>query len=72
MFEATSGLSINWDKSELIPMGMVTNMDELAMKLGCWVGRLPITYLDLPLGVAHKSMAMWEGMEERLRKRLAC
>ena len=71
-FEVASGLSINWDKSELILVGMVSNMNELAAELGCWVGSLPTTYLGLLLGVAHKSMAVREGVEERLRKRLAC
>ena len=67
-FEAPFRLSINWDKSELISMGMVTNMDELAVELGCQVGSLPTNYLGLPLGAAHKSMVVWEGVEERLRK----
>ena len=50
----------------------MSNMDELAAKLRCRVGSLPTTYLGLPLGAAHKLMAVWEGVEERLRKRLAC
>ena len=71
-FEVASGLSINWDKSELILVGMVSNMNELAAELGCRGGSLPTTYLGLLLGVAHKLMAVREGVEERLRKRLAC
>ena len=35
------------------------------------MGSLPSTYLGLPLGAPHKSMAMWDGVEERMRKRLA-
>ena len=50
-FEVASGLSINWDKSELISVVMVTNMDELVAELGCQVRSLPTTYLGLPLGL---------------------
>ena len=70
-FEAISGLSINLNKSELLPMGRVENVEVLAFELGCKVGSLPSTYLGLPLGAPHKSVAVWDGVEKRLRKRLA-
>ena len=57
-FEASLGLKINLDKSELIPVGVVENLDALAVELGCWIGHLPTTYLGLSLGVAHKSMTI--------------
>ena len=53
-FEAISGLRINLDKSEILPMGRVENVEILALKLGCKVGSLPSTYLGLPLGALHK------------------
>ena len=40
-FEACSGLRINLEKSELILVGRVHNIDELALELGCKVGSLP-------------------------------
>ena len=49
-FEAISGLRINLDKSEIFPVGRVENMEALAFEFGCKVGRLPTTYLGLPLG----------------------
>ncbi|RVX09442.1 hypothetical protein CK203_015286 [Vitis vinifera] len=49
-FEVVSRLRINLEKSELIPVGRVENIDDLAMKFGCRVGSLPSTYLGLPLG----------------------
>ena len=70
-FEAISGLKINLDKSELIPVGRVSNVVELASVIGCKVGVLPTTYLGLPLGAAHNSMVAWDGIEKRFRKRLA-
>ncbi|RVX17736.1 hypothetical protein CK203_004224 [Vitis vinifera] len=35
------------------------------------VGRLPTSYLGLSLGTHHKSVAIWDGVEVRFRKRLA-
>ena len=52
-FEAYSGLKINLEKNELIPMGRV-NIDDLALELGCNVGSLPSCYLSLPVGAPCK------------------
>ena len=49
-FEAASGLRINLEKSELIPVGRVESMDDLAGEFGCSLGSLPTTYLGMPLG----------------------
>ena len=45
-------------------------MEVLADELGCKVGCLPSTYLGLPLGAHFKSVAAWDGVEERFMKRL--
>ena len=70
-FEAFSGLRINLSKSEITPLGMVSNVETLAIELGCGIGSLPIAYLGLPLGAPHKSVGAWDFIEERFRKRLA-
>ena len=70
-FEATLGLRINLAKSEILPVGGVEEVEELAVELGCRVGSLPSTYLGLPLGAPHKSLSMWDEVEERVRRRLA-
>ena len=70
-FEAISGLRINLDKSEILSMGRVENVEMLALELGYKVGALPSTYLGLPLGALHKSVVVWNGVEERIWKRLA-
>ena len=57
-FEAISGLRINLDKNEILLVGRVENLEALALKFGCKVGRLLTTYLGLPLGVQHKSVAV--------------
>ncbi|RVW28390.1 hypothetical protein CK203_109068 [Vitis vinifera] len=68
---AVSGMRINLDKSELIPVGRVVDIDDLALDFGCKVGSLLSTYLGLPLGAPFKSVAVWDGVEERFRKRLS-
>ena len=69
-FEAISGLRINLNKSEIILGGRITNVDVLALELGCKVGTLPSSYLRLPLGAPHNSIAVWDGINEQFTKRL--
>ncbi|KAJ9691474.1 hypothetical protein PVL29_013603 [Vitis rotundifolia] len=70
-FEAASRLRINLAKSELIPVGEIDNIEEMAVELGCRIGSFPVKYLGLPLGARHKALATWDGVEERMRRRLA-
>ena len=49
-FEALSGLGINLDKTVIMLVGKVDNLNQLASELGCRVGSLPSSYLGLPLG----------------------
>ena len=69
-FEAISGFRINLDKNENFSVGIVENMEALALEAGCKVGRLPSSYLGILLGANHKSVAIWDGVEERFRRRL--
>ena len=71
-FEAISRLKINLEKSELIPIGDVSNLEELVGVLGCKMGTLPITYLGLPLGAPHKSYRVWKEWKNAFRKGLLC
>ncbi|RVW95640.1 LINE-1 reverse transcriptase-like [Vitis vinifera] len=70
-FEAASGLRINLDKSEIILVGVVEEIEEMAVELGCRVGSLPSQYLGLPLGASNKAPSVWDGMEEKVRRKLA-
>ncbi|RVW91268.1 hypothetical protein CK203_031742 [Vitis vinifera] len=47
------------------------NLEVLALELGCKVGMLPSSYLELPWVLHINLMAVWDGVEERFRKRLA-
>ena len=46
-------------------------METLAIELRCGIGSLPMTYLGLPLRAPHKSVGVWDSIEERFKKRLA-
>ena len=70
-FEAISGLKVNLNKIEAIPVGEGIPMETLAAVLGCKIGSLPTSYLGLPLGAPYKSIRVWDVVEERLRKRLS-
>ena len=69
-FEACSRLRVNLEKSKLILMGRVHDIEDLALELSCKVGGLPSCYLVLPLGAPFKSKVVWDGVEERFGKRL--
>ena len=43
-FEAMLGLKINLEKSEVIPVGEVDLLEELAYEIGCKVGKLPSSF----------------------------
>jgi hypothetical protein len=70
-FEAVSGLKINLDKSVLVPVGHVDNMDDLAGILGCGVSSLPLKYLGLPLGAPFKAKSSWDEVVGKIERRLA-
>ncbi|RVW83962.1 Transposon TX1 uncharacterized 149 kDa protein [Vitis vinifera] len=42
---------------DTIVFGEVEEVDELAVELGCRVGKLPVVYLGLPLGVSNKAVS---------------
>ena len=46
-------------------------IEEMAVELGCRVGQLPSVYLGLSLGVPNKATYGWDGVEEKMRRRLA-
>lgn len=54
-FEASLGLQIDLNKSELILIGEVLEVEELAPMLSCEVGKLHTAYLSLPQGAPFKA-----------------
>ena len=70
-FEAITGLRVNVGKSEIVPIGEIGNLDALARILYCKVGRLPMSYLGMPLGAHFKDASIWNHILERVEKKLA-
>ncbi|RVW54319.1 Protein RETICULATA-related 1, chloroplastic [Vitis vinifera] len=64
-------------KDHLTHLGWILAWFEAASGLrinlakSCKVGSLPVKYLGLPLGARHKALSTWDGVEERMRRRLA-
>ena len=58
-------------KSVIYPVNQAANLEELASILSCKSGSLPTTYLGLPLGASFKYSGIWNGVTEKMEKRLA-
>jgi len=71
LFEAISGLHINWGKSFVYPVNEGPDINSLASILGGKVGELPTTYLGMPLGAKSKSKNIWNAVVEKCEKKLA-
>ena len=61
-FQAFTGLKVNIGKSEIVPIREVNNIVALANILQCRVGRLPMKYLEMPLGTSFKLVARSESV----------
>lgn len=70
LFEAISGLHINWNKSFLYPVNVVSDLPSLAGTLGGRIGDLPTTYLGMPLGAKSRSIGIWNGVIEKCERKL--
>ena len=70
-FEAVTGLGVNMGKSELVPVGEVSNVDQLAELLCCKVGSLPMSYLGMSLGASFKASSIWNPILENIERKLA-
>jgi hypothetical protein len=46
-------------------------VESLVNILGCGVATLPVKYLGLPLGASYKSIHIWDGVIEKIERRLA-
>uniref|UniRef100_A0A2N9IJT9 Protein-lysine N-methyltransferase FSB_LOCUS52282 n=1 Tax=Fagus sylvatica TaxID=28930 RepID=A0A2N9IJT9_FAGSY len=54
----------------MVPVGEVSNLEELVEILGCNHRSLPMTYLGLPLGAKFNSKIIWNTVLEKMEKRL--
>ena len=70
-FEKVSGLRTNLGKSELVPIGVVHNMNVLVGMLVCRQSFLPLRYLGLLLEARFKELSIWNPILEKMERRLA-
>ena len=70
-FQAFTSLKVNVRKSEIVPIGEVSNIQTLADILQCKVGSLPMIYLGMSLGTLYKTTSIWNPILERMEKKLS-
>ncbi|XP_057723562.1 uncharacterized protein LOC130939475 [Arachis stenosperma] len=71
-FEVMSGLSINFDKSSLIPVNCEREWTQRMCKLlGCKEASLPIKYLGIPLGANSRLVKTWRPIVEKVEEKLS-
>ena len=58
-------------KSEMVPVGEVSNLSRLAALLSCKIGSIPLNYLGMPLGAPQKALSIWDPILEKVERRLA-
>jgi hypothetical protein len=63
-FEVVFGLKINLDKSEMVPIGEVLEVEALGDILGCNISNLPLKHMGLPLGLKYKSKVIWGKIQQ--------
>nr|XP_020190199.1 uncharacterized protein K02A2.6-like [Aegilops tauschii subsp. strangulata] len=69
-FELMSGLKINFHKCEVVSIGMdAAESVRVANLLNCKLGKLPFTYLGLPIAEKTCSIADWEPLNTKVAGR---
>jgi hypothetical protein len=64
------GLKVNLWKSKLVVVGQVSNQKELVDILNCSISSLRLKYLGLSLGAPFKCKGIWDGVVEKMIRRL--
>ena len=71
-FALSSGLKINFQKSILVPINVNPSVAaDLAAEFGCKIGKMPFTYLGLPLGTTKPTMTDLLPLVDRVEIRLS-
>ncbi|GJZ43746.1 hypothetical protein Tco_0591001, partial [Tanacetum coccineum] len=70
--QQASDLKINSNKSKVYGIG-VSNVEVffIANRMGCSPGRMPFTYLGIPIGTNMRRIASWNEIIDKFRKRLS-
>ncbi|XP_016185975.1 uncharacterized protein LOC107627664 [Arachis ipaensis] len=71
-FELISGLSINFDKSILIPFNCEDQLvQHMCSLLGCKEGTLPVKYLRIPLRANPRLIKTWKPIIDKVEEKLS-
>lgn len=71
-FELFSGLSINFGKSCLVGFGVDEEfLSLMAAACKCKIGFFPFNYLGIPLGADPKNISSWNGIVDRVERKLS-
>jgi len=72
LFEAVSGLKVNFHKSLLVGANIsVSWLTEAASLLNCKMGKVPFLYLGLPIGGNPHRLSFWDPVVNRIKSRLS-
>lgn len=70
--QEVSGLKINLSKSKVFGIGFTSQeVDWIANGMGCVLGKLPTTYLVVPIGLNMRNKENWKISIEKFRSKLA-
>ncbi|GKC73394.1 glutathione S-transferase T3-like protein [Tanacetum coccineum] len=70
--QQASDLKINSNKSKVYGIGVSNvEVDFIANRMGCSPGRMPFTYLGIPIGTNMRRIASWNEIIDKFRKRLS-
>ncbi|XP_015954770.1 uncharacterized protein LOC107479135 [Arachis duranensis] len=71
-FKLMSGLSINFDKSSLIPINIEQQwVRSMCSLLGCKEATLPVRYLGVSLGANPKLVKIWKPIIDKVEEKLS-
>ncbi|XP_057744851.1 uncharacterized protein LOC130962690 [Arachis stenosperma] len=71
-FELMSGLSINFDKSSLIPINCDAQwVQHMCCVLGCKEASFPVKYLGISLGANPRLVKIWKLIIDKVEKKLS-
>nr|CAN80153.1 hypothetical protein VITISV_037499 [Vitis vinifera] len=57
-------------QNAFVGVGGMEDVDKAVVLFGCNVGRFPTSYLHLPFGAPHRSIGVWDVIEERFKRKL--
>ena len=70
-FELLSGLKVNLSKSSLGGINVeYVKLERIAAEIGCSITEWPMNYLGMPLGGNPMNVSFWDGVVEKIGKRL--